>query len=113
AITSKLTVDVAYVGNHGYREEFNTDLNQPALGAGYDQATINACLKSQPVYNKCKPAGPEVGQYAATFPYISGIDAVSKGQFSNYDALQVPAQGRAYHGLSFLSGYTYSHALGE
>jgi hypothetical protein len=113
AITSKLTVDVAYVGNHGYREEFNTDLNQPALGAGYDQATINACLKSQPVYNKCKPAGPEVGQYAATFPYISGIDAVSNGQFSNYDALQVTAQGRAYHGLSFLSGYTYSHALGE
>jgi hypothetical protein len=113
AITSALTLDVAYVGNHGYREEFNTDLNQPALGAGYDQATINNCLKSQPLYKNCKPAGPEVGQYAAAFPYISGIDAVSNGQFSNYDALQVTAQARAYHGLSFLSGYTFSHALGE
>ena len=113
AITSKLTLDVAYVGNHGYREEFSTDLNQPALGAGYNQATINNCLASQPVYNKCKPGGPEVGQYAATFPYINNIDSAMNGQFSNYDALQVTAQARAYHGLSFLSGYTYSHALGE
>jgi hypothetical protein len=38
---------------------------------------------------------------------------VQNGEFSNYNALQVTAQARAYHGLSFLAGYTYSHALGE
>ena len=36
-----------------------------------------------------------------------------KRHISNYDALQVTAQSRAFHGLTFLSGYTYSHALGE
>ncbi len=35
----------------------------------------------------------------------------TNGDFSNYDALQVTFQGRNYHGLSFLSAYTWSHAL--
>jgi hypothetical protein len=116
AITNALTLDVAYVGNHGYREEVNVDLNQPALGTGWDAATVGTCLTSAPTYNKCtrnQAAELAGGQYTTKFPYISNVDWVQNGQFSNYDALQVTAQARAYHGLSFLSGYTYSHALGE
>jgi hypothetical protein len=115
AITNALTLDVAYVGNHGFREEASVDLNQPAIGAGWDATAINSCLGSAATnYNKCKPdATAEVGQYTAQFPYINNIDSATNGEFSNYDALQVTAQGRAYHGLSFLAGYTYAHALGE
>lgn len=114
AITNALTLDVAYVGNHGYRQEVNVDLNQPVLGAGWDANAVGACLGSAPTYNKCKADAPaEVGQYSGQFLYISNIDWATNGLSSNYDALQVTAQARAYHELSFLSGYTYSHALGE
>jgi hypothetical protein len=115
AITNAVTLDVAYVGNHGFREELDEDLNQPALGTGWalNGANVATCLLPTHV---CKPnatAEAAGGQYSAQFPYISNIDWATNGQFSNYDALQVTAQARAYHGLSFLSGYTYSHALGE
>ncbi len=32
---------------------------------------------------------------------------------SNYNGLQMTLTGRNYHGLSFTTGYTYSHALGD
>ena len=37
----------------------------------------------------------------------------SIGNISNYNALQVTATQRAYHGLTFLATYTFSHALDE
>jgi hypothetical protein len=115
AITNTVTLDVAYVGNHGFREELDEDINQPALGTGWalNGANVATCLLPTHV---CKPnsaAEAAGGQYSTQFPYITNIDWATNGQFSNYDALQVTAQARAYHGLSFLSGYTYSHALGE
>ncbi len=54
AITNKLTLDVAYVGNHGYDEEAIRDLNQPPIGTGWAGAPTAACLASAPAYNNCK-----------------------------------------------------------
>ncbi len=53
------------------------------------------------------------GAYRNEFPYLSYIAYATNGDISNYDALQATLQGRNYHGLSFLAGYTYSHALSE
>ncbi len=117
AITNNLTLDVAYVGNHGAQQEYLSDLNQPAIGTGWDQGTINTCLASGPTFANCKPntaAERAAGQYSAQFPYLSNIDIAGTeggGLWSNYDALQVTLQARNYHGLVFLAGYTYSHAL--
>ena len=118
AITNNLTLDVAYVGNHGAQQEYLSDLNQPPIGTGWDQGTINTCLGSVATnYNKCTPnkaAELAAGQYSAKFPYLSNIDIAGTqggGLWSNYDALQATLQARNYHGLSFLAGYTYSHAL--
>ena len=36
AITNNLTLDVAYVGDHGYDIETMVDLNQPAIGTGWN-----------------------------------------------------------------------------
>ena len=73
-----LTLDVAYVGNHGYREEASVDLNQPAIGAGWDATAVTACLNpaTVPLYSKCKPdATAEVAaSTTAQFPYINNID---------------------------------------
>jgi hypothetical protein len=53
------------------------------------------------------------GAYRTEFPYLQYIALATNGDISNYDALQATLQGRNYHGLSFLAGYTYSHALSE
>jgi hypothetical protein len=126
AITNKLTLDVAYVGNHGFNEEQIRDLNQPLIGAGWDATAVSTCLKSASTNfvtssgaNVCAPdKTAEVGsvtcgtcEYSSTFPYLSNIDVAGNGDFSNYNALQVTFQGRDYHGLSFLSAFTWSHAL--
>jgi len=136
AITNNLTIDVAYVGNHGFQQEVLEDLNQPAIGTGWNSPWTSAaqltaaglkgstaglvgltsaqlCLTALPTAF-CKPntaAEVAAGQYSAEFPYLTNIDQVNYGGWSNYDALQATLQARNYHGLTFLAGYTYSHAL--
>lgn len=134
ALTSKLSLDVAYVGNHGADEQSQVDLNQVPFGYGWNTpvakspfngATPAAYCIAAPSTN-CSAANlkstviPAVeanatagGFYRNTYPYLSYIDEATNGDISNYDGLQVTLQGRDYHGLSFLAGYTYSHALAE
>jgi hypothetical protein len=116
AITNKLTVDVAYVGNHGANEQSEIDLNQPPIGTGWAGTPTTNCLASAPTYSNCKVSSAQevaAGQYRAEFPYFNTIGFATNGDISNYDALQATLQARGYHGLSFLAGYTYSHALSE
>ena len=117
AITNNLTADVAYVGNQAAGEGHITDLNQPPIGTGWDTSAVGACLGSAAAnYNKCTPdtaMEAAKGLYRATFPYLNQIDLITTtpGAFSNYNALQATIIARAYRGLSFLSGYVYSHSL--
>jgi hypothetical protein len=125
AITNNLTVSVAYVGNHGFDQFTHIDQNQRPLGVGWNTPAVaggltpaQICLNSAPLYNSasCNPNGgsntaAEVGPYSSTFPYISYISTSTNEGFSNYNGLQVTAIQRAWRGLSFITGYTYSHAL--
>ena len=114
-ITNNLTLDVAYVGNHGYQQQYFNDLNEPPLGAGWDPTTVSNCIKSAVTnYSNCKVnAANELAlePYHSQFPYLNFIIESQNGVWSNYDGLQVTANQRLSHGLSFLAGYTYSHAL--
>ncbi len=113
AITNNLTVDIAYVANHG-REASKTDLNQPPLGAGWTPAAISTCIGSAATgYNKCAadPAAEAAAAPYARFPYLQNINQIGNLDRSNYNSLQVTVTERASHGLTFLMGYTYSHAL--
>jgi hypothetical protein len=49
--------------------------------------------------------------YASKFPYLNEVVQLGNQDFSNYDGLQVTVNERTSHGLSFLAGYTYAHAL--
>jgi len=49
--------------------------------------------------------------YFNKFPYIGEIDRLSNQDASNYNGLQVTLTQRPTHGVSFLAGYTYSHAF--
>jgi Carboxypeptidase regulatory-like domain/TonB dependent receptor-like, beta-barrel len=116
AITNNLSVDVAYVGNHGFALGSEADVNQPVTGAGWDSGAVSACLDptATPLYSNCAPnTAAEVGPYSARFPYLSQVITLGNLFFSNYNALQVTVNERPTHGLLFLAGYTYSHALGQ
>ena len=127
ALTSNLTLDVAYVGVHGFNEIHTIDLNEPALGSGWDTSAIFAagCLGGTPAnpvaptqssVTTCaadKAAEQAARPYATKFPYFQYIAQTTNGFRSNYDALQVTFDGRNYHGLNFLAAYTYGHALDD
>ena len=89
SFTSSLGLDVEYVGNHGERLSTITNINQP----------------TNPLVN---PAGPLT---STKFPYLGFINMLSNIGWSNYNGLQVTLTHHTSHGLSFIAGYTYSHAL--
>jgi hypothetical protein len=45
--------------------------------------------------------------------YLADVSIINNSTMSNYHGAQVSLNGRGYHGLSFISAYTYSHALAD
>jgi hypothetical protein len=84
--TSTLGLDVEYVGNRGERLSTITNINQPNPATG-------------------------LGAYSTEFPFLGVINMLSNIGWSDYNGLQVTLTQHTYHGLSFMAGYTYSHAL--
>ena len=115
AITKNLTLDLAYIGNHGFHEASFEDINQPLVGAGWTTTAVSNCLASASSnYNNCKVnSKAEVGPYNSLFPYLAAIDQTGNEFHSNYNGLEITVNERTSHGLSFLGGYTYSHALDQ
>jgi outer membrane receptor protein involved in Fe transport len=91
SFTPNLALDVAYVGNYSANLIGIRDINQPVPVLGSQNANP--------------------GPYTARFPYLGFINMMSNLYGSNYNGLQVTLTQRVTHGLSFLLGYTYSHAL--
>jgi hypothetical protein len=136
AISNNLTVDLAYVGNHGFNEMIPLDQNQAPIGTGWNTpftpaqfAYANAAGAKLPAADlgltsaqiciatggsKCVSnalAEIQAAPYFSKFPYYASITTYQNGDFSYYNALQITVSQRAFHGLSFLAGYTYAHAL--
>jgi hypothetical protein len=127
ALTNNITLDVAYVGVHGWNEIHTIDLNEPALGSGWTSSALltggcigatgtrligpggtfsTSCTASAAAETAARP-------FATQFPYFQYIAQTTNGFISNYDALQVTLDSRNYHGLSFLASYTFAHALDD
>jgi hypothetical protein len=126
AINANLSLDVAYVGNHATKLMGVTDLNQPQLVNGFSPGWGNPAVVGSPAqqclasaatgYDNCNPdsaAEQAARPFNAKFPYLSYIYWLSNNNFSNYNGLQVSLTQRAVHGVSFVAGYTFAHALGE
>lgn len=116
AFTPNLSLELAYVGNHGSNLVGIRDINQPPVGSGWPAAAITACIQSgytDPV--NCAPdstGGEEANRpFATKFPYLSNIFQMANVYRSNYNALQATLNARNFHGLSMVAGYTYGHAL--
>ncbi len=118
AFTPNLSLEAAYVGNHGTNLMGIRDVNQAPVGSGWPAAAIQACIASgysDPV--NCAPdstGGEEANRpYANKFPTLSNIFQMGNVYRSNYNGLQATLNARNYHGLSMVAGYTYSHALDD
>ena len=137
-LTNDMSLEVAYVGNHGTKLLGVRNLNEPAVGTGWGNPATpgtpaNLCLMSasDPTpYDNCSsdPNAERAGQpYTMScpttngvglgvgsnpcFPYLRYIEGISNQDRSNYNGMQVTLTQRASHGVSFTAGYTYSHAL--
>jgi len=90
AFSGKLSLEATYVGNHGVRLIGVADLNQPDIANG---------STAQP--------------FAAQYPYLNYINYLSNFYGSTYHGLQTTLTARNYHGLDFVAGYTYAHAIDD
>ena len=95
AFTNNLTLETVYVGSHGSNLVGIHDINQnvPAMDTLGDEQS------GRP--------------FNAQFPFLSFIYQMGNIYKSNYNGLQVTFNARNYHGLSFVAGYTYAHALDD
>jgi hypothetical protein len=117
AFTPNLSMEAAYVGNHGTNLTGIRDINQPPVGSGWGTGPggeLTLCLASAPAYNNCvvnNNGGEQANApFAAKYPFLANIFQMGNVYKSNYNGLQVTLNARNYHGLSMVAGYTYSHA---
>jgi hypothetical protein len=121
AITSNLSLDAAYVGNHATKLVGLIDLNQPQLVNGFSPGWGNPSVVGSPAQvciatGNCAPdtgAEQAARPYNAKFPYLSYIYWLSNLNFSNYNGLQASLTQRTVRGFSFVVGYTFAHAMAE
>jgi hypothetical protein len=118
ALAPNVSLELAYVGNHGTNLIGIRDINQPPVGAGWPAASIAACIASgytDPVFCAPDSTGAEETSrpFYGKFPYLSNIFQMGNIYKSDYNGLQATLTSRNYHGLSMVLGYTYSHALDD
>jgi hypothetical protein len=117
AITPNLSLDLAYLGNHGVKLFGVRDINAPAVGSGYSAGNLAACSNPNPTFvlANCNngPDQAELGPFSSKFPYLQYIDQLSNLYRSHYHAVQASLTQRTSHGLSFTAAYTYSHATDD
>ena len=110
SITSNLSLEVGYVGNHGANLQAVRDINQclllpnpgPYLGQG-----SGTCVRPYDGH----AASPGIPASLGNFPYLGIINFVDNESRSNYNSLQATLTKRLSHGLEFTAGYTYGHGL--
>src|ERR1017187_5524531 len=121
SFTPNLSLEVAYVGNHGSNLTGIRDINQAPVGSGWGTGPtgeLTQCLASASTgYSNCNVdanGGEEANRpYTLNnkFPYLSNIFQMANVYRSNYGGLQATLTARNYHGLSMVAGYTYGHSL--
>ena len=114
AFGSNFSMEVEYVGNHGYRLLSFQDINQAPLGAAFCLNSLTVAQTADACSNPLTPkanATQESRPFFNKFPYLGYIYQVGNNAYSNYNSLQVSLTKRLSHGLLFNVGYTYGHGL--
>ena len=114
---ANLSLEIGYVGNHGYNLLNFADINQSPVGAGWCLNTLTAAQLADACGPTVTPgsfngqAVQEARPFFTKFPYLGFINEATNKSYSNYNSLQVTLTKRMSQGLSFTGGYTYAHGL--
>ena len=104
-LSSTLSVELAYVGNHSTRAFIgggpNADYNQATI-VGYGTLNQN---ERRPFYNGQAPT-----PYGANFGWTQNIANFCSCGKTDYQSIQAKIQRRFNHGYSFLAHYTFQKA---
>ena len=95
ALNTNLSLEVAYVGNHGTNLVGIRDINQDVFA------------------NDPNQDGRSGRPFNSTFPFLSNIYQMGNIYKSNYNGLQTTLTARNFHGFTFITGYTWSHSLDD
>lgn len=93
AITPTSAIQIAYVGNRGIKLYSVRDINQDNWA------------------NDVEEDGQSGRPYAAQYPFLSYVDMLENKDSSIYHGLQVTYTQKPMHGLDFVAGYTWAHAI--
>jgi len=110
-LTKTTVLQAAYVANRGVKLYSHRDINQtigPLSSDCYfnDDDSYHGCRQDfRPFVINCTTgAGP-------CLPWVGYGNLLENLGNSIYHALQITVTQKAYHGLNFLAGYTWSHAI--
>ena len=109
AIGNSTSLEIGYVGNAGVKLYSVRDINQTNPNLPDVQACFAATGGGQ-FNNACQQLGRP---FNAQFPFLQFINFLQNGYHSNYNALQITATQRVWHGLNFLAGYTWAHSIDD
>ncbi len=106
ALGPKTSLQVGYVANHGIKLYSLRDINQNvfALDSAGDEQS------GRPFVQNC-PAPFGSGGGGPCLPWAGFSYFMENKANSNYNALQVTLTQKSFHGLNFLAGYTWGHAI--
>jgi len=109
-LTNALALQVAYVGNRGVKLYSVRNINQ---NQWYYDWTANGM--GDPYYDTDGQSGrpftnPELCG-TNCMPYLADVEMMENHDYSIYHGLQVTLKQRAYKGMDFVLGYTWSHAI--
>lgn len=121
AINNSLSLEATYVGNHGTKFLGLSDLNRPLPVGGFSPGWGNPANSASPAGiclagGACAPDSAAITKaqpFNSQFPYLNQIYQLSNSNISNYNGLQFSLTQRTQHGLSFVVGYVWAHALAE
>ena len=119
-LTPTMAIQVGYVGSEAYHNMFESspsfNANERTL-AGFNQINpetgeLYTDNEREPFYDGT--AQRELGvKYGVPHGWSQRIDYMANQATGNYQALQIVLNKRLSNGLSFLSHYTWSHAIGH
>jgi hypothetical protein len=105
AVGNSLSVQVGYVGNRGIKQYSIRDINQVNVANDDGSEQFGRPF----TFNCPPPVGGGAG--GPCFPFLEFVNFMENGYTSIYHGLQVSVTQRAWHGLTYVLGYTWSHSI--
>ena len=111
ALSPSTTLQVAYVANRGIKLFSHRDINQSD-----PMFSFNCYNNGDDSYHGCRQDARPFVQNCDTgagpcLPWVGYANQMENLGSSFYNGLQVTVTQKAFHGMNFLAGYTWAHAL--